>query len=135
VTPGDLGAVVLRGCVERRPTGELLELVDLVASRLAPGGVIVVCSVSPETWGRARTEIEADLAIGRPLHASTWESVLAARHFSGIDVHPCGSPDPLQTLPAEHPDAVVLNGNLARISGLLFAADAFVVVGARPLGE
>ena len=32
VTPGDLEAIVLRACVEQLPTGEILSLVDLVAS-------------------------------------------------------------------------------------------------------
>ncbi len=133
VAPGDLAAVVLRGCVERLPVGEVLDLVDLATVRLAPGGLLVVASVSPEAWGRGRTSVEADLAPGRPLHASTWAALLTAREFDGIETQAFATGDHLQPLPSTHPDAGVLNDNITRISEALFGSSSYVVVGRRPI--
>jgi hypothetical protein len=130
VAPGDLEAMVLRACVEQLPTGEVLSLVDLVAKRLPAGGRLVVCTISPAAWGRERTEVEADLAVGRPLHGSTWQSVLERHGFVDVDVRACGG-TALQPVPDSNPDAAVINHDLARISSALFGPDAFTVTGTR----
>jgi hypothetical protein len=132
VGEGELAAVVLRGCVERLPAGELLELADLALARLRPRGRLVVASLSPAGWGRRRAEIEADLSPGRPLHAATWEAILRTRGAADVVVRSCGTPPPLRGVPANHPDAAVLNDDLARISDALFAPEAYVVVATRP---
>lgn len=131
VAPGDLDAVVLRGCVERLPVGEALDLLDLAASRLGAGGAIVVASVTPEAWGRGRTEVEADLAPGRPLHAATWIDILQAREFVDVTTESFRTAGSLSSVPDSHPDAALLNDNLSRISDTLFGPDAYVVVGRR----
>jgi len=129
VAPGELEAVVLRGCVERLPVGEVLDLVDLATARLAPGGRLVIASLSPAGWGRGRTEIEADLAPGRPLHAATWTDLFTARGFEVVTSEQFATNAPITELPATHPDASTLNHALARISAELFGPDAYVVAG------
>ncbi|GIU88842.1 MAG: hypothetical protein KatS3mg009_3357 [Acidimicrobiia bacterium] len=130
VAPGDLAGIVLRGCVERMPAGELVALADLAAAALAPGGRVVVASTAPPAWGRERTEVEADLAAGRPLHAATWQHLLAERGFPNCAVTTIGG-RPLEPVAAGAPDADVLNANLARISDVLFGPDAYVLVATR----
>ena len=86
VAHDSLGGVVLTRCVDRLPPATQLELADLAASRLAPGGVLLVLSHSPEGWARTASVVERDLAPGRPLHAATWRHLLAERGFASVDV-------------------------------------------------
>jgi len=129
--PGDLAGIVLRGCVERLAVGELFDLVDIASGRLAEGGHLVVASVSPSAWGRGRTEVEADLAAGRPLHAATWVSILTARGFEQVTSTAFASSEQLVPLPSSHPDASLINDNLTRISTALYGDDSYVVVARR----
>jgi len=131
VAPGDLDGVVLRACIERLPVGEAIDLLDLAVSRLAPGGSLVVASVAPAAWGRGRTEVEADLAPGRPLHAATWAELLHTRDFDDIEVQNYAAVEHLQPLPSTHPDAGLLNDNIIRISEALFGSGGYVVAGRR----
>ena len=61
-----LGAIVLIGCVERLPTGALVELAELPASRLAVGGVVVVVSANPVAALVGSAAVAADLAPRPP---------------------------------------------------------------------
>jgi hypothetical protein len=85
-----LHGVVLRACVERLTTGELLELADVAAARVAPGGVVVVCSLTRAAWGTDATAVEADLSPGHPLHAATWRAIFEERGFDDVTTAPAG---------------------------------------------
>jgi SAM-dependent methyltransferase len=91
VGTGALDAVVLRAVVERVTLGELLQLVELAAMRLADGGRLVVCSVALDAWGRGDTAAEADLLPGRPLRPDTWKVLLAERGFAHVQVVGAGN--------------------------------------------
>ncbi|HEV7524348.1 MAG TPA: hypothetical protein VGP92_05245 [Acidimicrobiia bacterium] len=91
VSPGALGALVLRGLVERAPLGDLLLLVDAAATKLVPGGRLVVCSLRREAWGRGTTSAEADLVAGHPLHPDTWSAVLPEQGFVDVRIHTAGA--------------------------------------------
>jgi hypothetical protein len=86
-----LAGVVLRGIVEGTPVGELLGIVDLVTERLRDGGVLVVCSLHPDSWGEEATAVEADLATGRPLQPQTWETLLPEQGFTRVTATPAGA--------------------------------------------
>jgi hypothetical protein len=131
VAPGDLAAVLLRGCVERMTPGELVQLVDAASAAVHEEGRIVVMTTSLAAWGRGRSVVEADLAAGRPLQPETWLELLARHGFTDGTVRAVGGPDDLIPVADAHPDAAVVNGNLARISEVLFGPDAYVVVATR----
>jgi hypothetical protein len=90
VGAGALGALVLRGVVERAPLGELLLLVDSAATKVTIGGSLVVCSLTRESWGHGATAAEADLVAGHPLHPDTWQTVLPEQGFADVRVHEAG---------------------------------------------
>jgi hypothetical protein len=90
VGAGGLGALVLRGIVERVPLGELLLLVDAAAAKLASGGTLVVCSMTRDAWGGRTTAAEADLVTGHPLHPETWRTVLPEQGFVDVSVLDAG---------------------------------------------
>jgi hypothetical protein len=81
VGPAALGGVVVSGLVESMAAGERAQLLDAVSTRLAPGGVLVVHSVTRQTWEAADAPFEADLAAGRPLRAETWCHLLGAHGY------------------------------------------------------
>lgn len=76
LVPGALGAVVLSGVTEGMTSIERSLLLQLVTSRLAADGVLVVHSVTPSTWSSASAPWQADLAPGRPLRGETWRHLL-----------------------------------------------------------
>jgi len=67
-----LGAVVLSGIVEGMAGAERAQLLGAIASRLAPGGTLLVHSVSRAAWESPDAPPEADLAPGRPLRPEAW---------------------------------------------------------------
>jgi hypothetical protein len=90
VPSGALGAIVLRGFVERAPLGELVEMIELAPARLASGGRLVICSLTREAWGDGATAVEAELASGRPLTPAAWEALLDQAGMAGCRTLPGG---------------------------------------------
>ncbi len=133
VPPQALRAVVLVGCIERMPVGALLELVDLATSRVVPGGRVVVVSRSPSMPGITddAATIAADLMPVRPLHARTWEHLLAVRGLIDIstELEPTAALEPLVPVAGNDEVARVMNANLARLSAALFGAPSYLVAG------
>jgi hypothetical protein len=76
-----LGAIVVSGLVEAMAPGERDRLIDLVDDRLAPGGILVVHSLSLSAWAADEVPPEVDLAPGRPLRPATWTALLGARGY------------------------------------------------------
>jgi hypothetical protein len=77
VAPAALGAIILSGVVDGMAGGERDQLLTLIATRLAPGGTMVVHSVTRREWERPDAPPEADLSPGHPLRAETWQHLLA----------------------------------------------------------
>jgi hypothetical protein len=73
---GSLGGLLLSGVVDRLRPGAPRALVQLVATRLAPGASVVIVSARPEA-ATAVDPVASDLASGRPLHPVTWCHLLA----------------------------------------------------------
>lgn len=128
---GSLGGLVLTGCVERLPLSTLVHLADLAGAKVAIGGRVAIVSATPAAWLHAHSPAEVDLAPGRPLHAETWDALLAARGFREIDVQAGRSSVALAPVPGEDDAARVLNANLARLNETLFGPDDYLVTATR----
>ena len=74
---GALAAIVMAGAVDWLPVPAKIRLAQVAADRLARKGTLIVISSDPEKWADSTGVVSADLAPGRPLHAETWEKVLA----------------------------------------------------------
>lgn len=128
-----LSGLVLSGCVDALPLGEVLELADRAAMVVVPGGTVVVLSTGPDAWARALDPVVADLAPGRPLHAQTWAHLLGERGCVGVGVTSAdGGPEALDRVPDATPGAEILNANVERLNHLLFAPVAYAVVARLP---
>jgi 2-polyprenyl-3-methyl-5-hydroxy-6-metoxy-1,4-benzoquinol methylase len=84
VAAAGLGAVVLSSVVEGMASGERAQLLNEVATRLAPGGTLVIHSVSRATWESADAPPEADLAPGRPLRPEAWCRLLEQGGYDAV---------------------------------------------------
>jgi hypothetical protein len=72
VAAAGLGGMVLSGIVEGWSGGERAHLLTAVGTRLAPGGTLVLHSVTRQAWDAPDAPFGADLAPGHPLRAETW---------------------------------------------------------------
>jgi hypothetical protein len=81
VAHAGLAGIVLSSTVEGLAAGERDHLLDLVATRLAPGGTLVIHSLTRQRWEAPDAPVEADLAPGRPLRPDTWCHVLEQRGY------------------------------------------------------
>jgi hypothetical protein len=97
VAPAGLGAIVLSGVVDGMASGEREQLLRLIGVTLAPGGVLVVHSVSRLTWDGPDAPYDADLAPGRPLRAETWRHLLEQSGYHTTVANGPGEADYLVT--------------------------------------
>jgi len=76
VASGSLHAVVLSGVVEGSGYVERNRLLQGAVRCLAPGGVLVVHSLTPLSWEDDDAPVEADMAGARPYRPRTWLRVM-----------------------------------------------------------
>jgi hypothetical protein len=97
VAPAGLGGLVLSGIIDGMGSGERTQLLALVAEKLAPGGVLVVHSVSRAWWDGPSAPFEVDLAPGRPLRPGTWQQLLEQSGYRATVTEGPGGADYLVT--------------------------------------
>ena len=85
-----LGGIVLSGVTDLMTPSRARALARLAASRLAPGGAVVVLSTAP-SGAAAADPVAADLGPGRPLHPVTWSHLLARAGLE--EISSCTSAD------------------------------------------
>jgi hypothetical protein len=92
VAAAGLGAMVLSGVVEGLSGGERTHLLTAARTSLAPGGTLVLHSVTRQAWDAADAPSGADLAPGHPLRAETWCRLLEqAGYTATVQEGPDGS--------------------------------------------
>ncbi len=84
VAAAGLGGVVLSGTVEGMGGGERAQLLGALGSRLAPGGTLVIHSVTRAAWDAPDAPPEADLAPGRPLRPEAWCRLLEQGGYEAV---------------------------------------------------
>jgi hypothetical protein len=63
---------------------ERSQLLAVIGTRLAPGGTLVVHSVSRAAWESEDAPAEADLAAGRPLRPAAWCLLLEQSGYEAV---------------------------------------------------
>ena len=126
-----LGGIVLTGSVEWLRPNERDRLLDLVATRLAVDGTLVLHSTSPAAWAAAASPVVRDLAPGHPLHAETWAHLLARRGFDVRATLAGGVDRRLAHVADADGDAGTLNAAIDAINDLLLGPTEYLVVATR----
>ena len=80
---GSLGGLVLSGVVDRLPLHAILLVLSEARRVLALGAPIVVVATEPARAREARDVVADEVLAPRPLHAPTWELLLARANFAG----------------------------------------------------
>jgi hypothetical protein len=84
VAAAGLAGVVLSGTVDGMAGGERAQLLSALSTRLAPGGTLVLHSVSGAAWDAPGAPAEADLAPGRPLRPDSWCRLLEQSGYDAV---------------------------------------------------
>ena len=82
-SPGSLGGLVLSGVVDRLPLHAILLVLSEAHRVLALGAPIVVVATEPGRAGAERDVVADEILAPLPLHARTWELLLARANFAG----------------------------------------------------
>ena len=80
---GSLGGLVLSGVVDRLPLHAILLVLSEAHRVLALGAPIVVVATEPGRAGAERDVVADEILAPLPLHARTWEVLLARANFAG----------------------------------------------------
>jgi hypothetical protein len=88
---------VLSSTVEGMAAAERSQLLAALGTTLAPGGTLVVHSVTRRSWEAADAPPRADLAAGRPLRPEAWCSLLEESGYEAVAESGPGQADFLVT--------------------------------------
>jgi SAM-dependent methyltransferase len=126
-----LGAIIISGSVQWLHANDRQRLVQLASSRLTLGGVLVLQSMTPESWQRSAPSLVTDLAPGRPLHAATWSHLLAGQGVQSVAVHTGGDDRRLAQVSGSNGDAAAINAVIDTVNELVLGPAEYVLVAAR----
>jgi SAM-dependent methyltransferase len=126
-----LGAVVLAHLTEQLAPAELVETLHAAHQALRDGGVVILEALDPEAM-RAHTHgAWLDPTHQRFTSTAYLEALLLQVGFKDIEVVGIGEEglEQLTEVPADTPGAEVLNANVRRLNGILFAPRIAMVAG------
>ncbi len=125
-----LSAIVALHVVEHVPYQRIVELFELAATRLAPGGLLVL---ETPNWRSltAAMNFYLDPTHLRPVDGRLLEFTAAQHNFSVLLCEGVEAPSALQPLPDDAPGAKIHNGNIQKLNQLLMAGQDLVFVARR----
>ncbi len=125
-----LTAIVALHVIEHVPFQKVIQLFELAASRLEPGGLLVL---ETPNWRslQAALNFYLDPTHLRPVDGRLLEFIAAEHGFSVLLCQGVEPLAPLQKLPDEAPHANVYNGNIDRLNNLLLDGQDLVFVARR----
>ncbi len=126
-----LAGLVLTGSIQWLHPNERARLVELVVSRLAIDGVLVLHSATPESWAARSNPVLQDLAPGRPLHAETWRHLLAERAFRETGLRFGGGDSRLERVEGTGREVEGANAAIDAVNALLLGPAEYVLVAVR----
>jgi SAM-dependent methyltransferase len=115
VEAGSLGGVFAGQLVEHLPAPLLVRLLELVAKKLRPGGLLVAETINPLSPLALRSYF-ADLTHAQPLVPETLELLARQLGFRNVETRYVNEPSEKLDIP----DDPVLAGNARRLNELLF---------------
>jgi SAM-dependent methyltransferase len=135
---GSLGGIFAAQFVEHLKPGPLTTFIGLAASRLRPGGVMVLETINPLSLFALRNYF-ADLTHAQPLIPDTLSLLVKEAGFERIEVRFLNEPEQAQVLesvelpldPAFDPARRALESNRARLNEVVFGPQDYALVAHR----
>lgn len=134
VADESLGAIVSFQVVEHLEMADLVELVDLAAQKLCPGGVFLAETPNPASWIVLHTSFLLDPTHVRPIHPGLMSFLCERAGLTDIRVDYFAPADTmhLSTLDDAPPWAARLNEGIERLNAILFGPQDYAVVARAP---
>jgi SAM-dependent methyltransferase len=120
---GSLGAIFMGQVVEHLPAPALVQTLQLAATKLRPGGVLVAETINPLSPIALRNYF-ADLTHAQPLVPETLELLARQSGFTETEIRFLNEPAERLT----EPDDPVIAANVRRLNDLLFAPLDYALV-------
>jgi SAM-dependent methyltransferase len=120
---GSLGGVFAAQLVEHLPPHTLVRLLELAATKLRPGGVLVAETINPLS-PLALRNYYADLTHAQPLVPETLELLARQAGFGSVELRYLNAPEERLA----EPDDPVLAANVSRLNELLFGPLDYAIV-------
>jgi SAM-dependent methyltransferase len=120
---GSLGGIFMGQVVEHLPPGTLVRALELAATKLRPGGVLVAETINPLSPIALRNYF-ADLTHAQPLVPETLELLARQAGFANTELRFLNEPADRLT----EPDDPLIAANVRRLNELLFAPLDYALV-------
>jgi SAM-dependent methyltransferase len=134
--PGSVGAVVATHLVEHIELADLVELLELAASRLRPGGVLVVETPNPTSLIVLGNSFILDPTHLRPLHPSLLSFLCEGAGFRDVRLRFYAPASDYHLPLIEDPDAPPwtsrVNEAFAKLNSVLFGPQEYAVIARTP---
>jgi SAM-dependent methyltransferase len=136
-----LGGIFASQVIEHLFPGELLTVLKLARERLAPGGVIVLETLNPETLGVLAKSYYQDLDHKQPVDPEYLAGLLELRGFERVELHRLRRFEPADRLPDLPPPAQLglgdpayglLKGMVERLNAVIWGPQDYYVVAEVP---
>jgi SAM-dependent methyltransferase len=131
---GSLGGIVMIQVIEHLSPQHVIDVVELAAEKLRPGGKFVLETVNPASLYTYAHAFWVDPDHVRPVHPGFLEFLFREAEFSRIAIEyrsPVSDDERLVPLPGDDAQTALLNQNFERIGSLLFGAQDYAVIATR----
>jgi SAM-dependent methyltransferase len=130
--PGSIGAIIATHVVEHLELGDLVELLELAATRLRPGGVFIAETPNPTSLIVLGNSYILDPTHLRPLHPSLLAFLCEGAGFRDVRLHFYSPASDYQLPLVEDPDAPAwtkpVNEAFTRLNSVLFGPQEYAVI-------
>jgi 2-polyprenyl-3-methyl-5-hydroxy-6-metoxy-1,4-benzoquinol methylase len=133
--PGSLAAVTAIHVVEHIPTDDLLELVELAAIAVRPGGLLIFETPNPENITVGSNSFYLDPTHERPIPPTLLAFLVESRGFSDVGIRRLSRNEQFQGLARPKPDdawSEDLTPLIDAVNFHLFGPADYAVIGRRP---
>jgi SAM-dependent methyltransferase len=130
---GSLACVFSSQVIEHLPPAQLLMLIELGRSKLAPEGVFILETVNPLSVFALVQIFHLDPSHEKPVHPQALKFLLEAAGLDDVEIKYSAelSQERLRNLPTADETSAVLNQDIDRLNDLLFAPAQYAAIARR----
>jgi len=132
--PQSLGGISMIQVIEHLSPQQVIDVVELCADKVRPGGKVIVETVNPESLFTYARSFWLDPDHVRPVHRGLLEFLFTEAGFRKLEVDwrsPVPAGERLVTVPGDDEQARAINENFQRIDQLLFGAQDYALIATR----
>jgi SAM-dependent methyltransferase len=130
--PGSIGAIIATHLLEHLELDDLVELLELAASRLRPGGVLIAETPNPASLIVLGNSYILDPTHVRPLHPSLLSFLCEGAGFRDVRLHFYAPASSYHLQPIRDPEAPAwttqVNEAFAKLNSVLFGPQDYAVI-------